>query len=623
MQFLVFFLSLLARRPLFFKQFYHCNLGHLVNGRTGRYLAVLFGSVALSACGPSPSNLPNSSLHQPSIIDNPLIQPSAVAVASANSASTIAGLNILAQGGNAFDAAVAVAASLGVVEPYSAGLGGGGFWLLYEAKTDRYSFIDARETAPAAADADYYLDDNGDVDRQRAINGPTAAGIPGQPAALVHIAEEYGRLPLSTSLSEAILQANDGFAVTEVYQRWMGYRKDIIQSFATSAELFLDDQEIPELGYRIRQPQLAETLKALADRGMEGFYEGPVAKSMVRAVQAAGGDWTEDDLANYELKYRQPIRVSVGSKELISAPPPSSGGIALAQMLKMLSLIQQTSSADITTSASDVHNLVEVMRRAYRDRAEYLGDPDFVPVPTEKLLSDDYLASLVASINAKQATPSLELAGPKNLNEGFHTTHLSVIDQEGNRVSATLSINLPFGSGFVAGDTGVLLNNEMDDFSAKPGEPNAYGLVGNDANAIAPGKRPLSSMTPSMMVGDDSVAIIGTPGGSRIITMVLLGLLQHQAGQPVLNWVSQPRFHHQYLPDQIQFEPGAFSVDMQQQLQQMGHDLKPLTRTYGNMQAIHWDTALNQVTAASDPRGEGSARVVPIRAAGSLMVDGE
>lgn len=590
-------------------------------------IALLCGITLLLACQPSPSSTAESPLEPKGQRSN--IQPSAVAVASANPASTIAGLNILAEGGNAFDAAVAVAASLGVVEPYSAGLGGGGFWLLYEAKSDKYSFIDARETAPAAATADYYLDQNGDVDRQRAINGPTAAGIPGQPAALVHIAEEYGRLPLSVSLSEAILQANDGFEVTEVYQRWMGYRQSVVQSFPSSAELFLDDQQIPELGYRIRQPQLAKTLQAIADKGMAGFYEGAVAQSMVNAVQAAGGDWTLDDLTNYELKYRQPIRLTVDGRELISAPPPSSGGIALAQMLKMLSMTEATSTAAGQTAsmagqdAAAVHRITEIMRRAYRDRAEFLGDPDFVEVPTETLLSDDYLASLVASIESDKATPSLELQGPKNLNEGFHTTHLSVIDHEGNRVSATLSINLPFGSGFVAGDTGVLLNNEMDDFSAKPGEPNAYGLVGNAANAIAPGKRPLSSMTPSMMVSPDSVAIIGTPGGSRIITMVLLGLLQHQAGQPVLNWVSQPRFHHQYLPDQIQFEPGALSTDVQQQLRQMGHSLKPLSRTYGNMQAIHWDLSLNQVTAAADPRGEGSARVVPFRAAGSLMVDGE
>ena len=552
--------------------------------------------VLLSAC---------SSVENPKQL-TPISQVApAAAVASAHPLATQAGMDILSQGGNAFDAAIAVAASLGVVEPYSAGMGGGGFWLLYDASKDQYRFIDARETAPKAADKDYYLTESGKVNRDKAINGPTAAGIPGQAAAFAHIAENYGRLSLHKSLAAAIEQAENGFAVNDYYRTLMGYRLDAIRRYPTSARIFLVDNQIPEKGYQLRQPELAKTLQAVANKGFDGFYGGDVALQLLSAVQQNGGHWTLEDLTSYKIIERTPIQVSYGGIKVISAPPPSSGGIALVQMLNMLSYFQwqQLNKVDQT------HLLVEIMRRAYLDRAEYLGDPDFISIPQAELLSESRAKYWASSINMDKATPSLSLQGPKNIEQGMHTTHFSVLDKDGNKVSATLSVNLPFGSAFTAAGTGVLLNNEMDDFSAKPGEPNAYGLVGSEANAIAPGKRPLSSMTPTIIESSQQVAILGTPGGSRIISMVFLSVLEHLQDKPVTDWVSRPRFHHQYLPDLIEYEPVSFTDLELEKLAARGHALKNTNRAYGNMQAILWDKQKKEITAASDPRGEGEAQV--------------
>lgn len=528
------------------------------------------------------------------------------AIASAHPLATEAGMRILEKGGNAFDAAIAVAASLGVVEPYSAGIGGGGFWLLYDAEQKRYHFVDARETAPGSFHRDYYLNEDGSVNRDKAVNGPTAGGIPGQPAAFAYLAEHYGRLPLTESLKDAIHQARNGFEIDEHYQMLMGFRFNAIKRYAESAEIFLDDMQVPGRGFLLKQPDLADTLATLANDGFDGFYRGPLASRMVDEVNKAGGDWTLEDLAGYEVKEREPVRIRIGDTELISAPPPSSGGIAIAQMLKMLEHFDwQTMN-----QTDQLHLLTEVMRRAYRDRAEFLGDPDFVDVPVASLISDQRNQDWASDIDMARATPSIDLKGPKNIQEGFHTTHLSVVDADGNRVSATLSINLPFGSAFTIPGTGVLLNNEMDDFSAKPGEPNAYGLVGNEANAIAAGKRPLSSMSPSMLESPDSIAILGTPGGSRIISMVFLGALEYLQGKPVEDWVTRARIHHQYLPDVIQHEPGVIPSRVMDALEARGHTFKDVGRQYGNMQAILIDRTSGEVTAAADPRGIGAASVV-------------
>ena len=533
------------------------------------------------------------------------VKPPAQAVASADPLATEAGQAILDAGGNAFDAAIAVSAALAVVEPYSSGLGGGGFWLLHRASDGRQVMIDGRERAPLAANRDLYLDESGAVVPGLSMDGPLAAAIPGEPAALEHLATHYGRLPLADSLAPAIRLAEQGFAVDEHYRRLAAFRLQVLQRFAGTASIFLHHDEVPPLGTVIRQPDLATTLRALAGQGRDGFYAGKVGALLVQGVREAGGIWTKEDLAAYRVVEREPIRFDYRDLHIVSAAPPSSGGVALATMLHILEGYPLTRLDE----AAQVHLIVEAMRRAYRDRAQYLGDPDFVSIPVQELIHSWYAAGLRASIRPDRATPSASLAAAEPAPAGNHTTHFSILDRDGNRVAATLSVNYPFGSGFVAPGTGVLLNDEMDDFSAKPGVPNAYGLVGAEANAIAPGKRPLSSMTPTFVESERGVAILGTPGGSRIITMVLLGILDLEAGHGPASWVARPRFHHQYLPDLIEYEPEAFSDEVLDALAARGHRLKQLARDYGNMQAIYWDYARQRVEAASDPRGIGRAEV--------------
>ena len=528
------------------------------------------------------------------------------AVASAHPLATQAGIDVLKQGGNAFDAAVAVTAALAVVEPYSSGLGGGGFWLLHIAKDRDDVMLDGRERAPLAASRDMYLDDKGDVVSGASINGPLAAGIPGTVAAIERLSKNYGTLPLSTTLAAAIRYAKEGFVVDEHYRKMAGHRLSAMQT-SDAAEIFLRDDLVPEAGEVIEQSDLAETIESIAEQGASAFYTGELAKQMVDSVNEHGGIWSMEDLAQYKVIERSPEVIVYKGMRLITAAPPSSGGLALAEMLNMLSFF----TIEKMNPADRIHTLTEVMRRAYRDRAEHMGDPDFVDVPADMLTSSVYTNNLVKSIDRKKATPSSSLkpvADPTG--NGTDTTHFSIIDAEGNRVSATLSINYPFGSGFVAEGTGILLNDEMDDFSAKPGVPNVYGLVGGEANAIEPGKRMLSSMSPSFLETRDRIAILGTPGGSRIITMVLLSMLDFHQGGDAESMVNLGRFHHQYLPDKITFEPGVFDGDVVKKLTAMGHQLEERTGTYGNMHVIVADKKTKHVEAASDLRGVGQAIVL-------------
>jgi len=560
-------------------------------------LTFILLSIALLACASSPSNGSGSG------------SPPASAVASAHPLATKAGMKILSEGGNAFDAAVAVTAALAVVEPYSSGIGGGGFWLLHREKDDFQTMIDGRETMPAAGHKDMYLDKNGNVIPGLSMNGPMSAGVPGVPAAMVHLAEEYGKLSLTKTLAPAIRYAKEGFEVDKQYIRMANFRKNVLNQSKESKKIFLNNGEVPDVGHVIKQPDLAKTLEAIVKQGHDGFYKGPVARQLARGVKSAGGIMTEEDLANYKIVEREPIRGEYNGVKITSAPPPSSGGIALVEMFNILSGYKLDDLDKVTRK----HLIVEAMRRAYRDRALYLGDPDFVDVPVEALTNKLYAAGLRASLRLDKATQSKNLPGIESSKEGFHTTHFSVLDTKGNRVSATVTVNYPFGSGFTAPGTGVLLNDEMDDFSSKPGVPNAYGLVGDSANAIAPNKRPLSSMSPSFFETEDGVAIIGTPGGSRIITMVLLGALDFIEGNTPDSWVSVGRFHHQYLPDVIQFEDGAIPKMEQKSLRKLGHTLKKTRWKYGNMQAILWNKKTGVVSAASDPRGVGQAqtRITP------------
>ena len=525
--------------------------------------------------------------------------------ATAHPLATDAGVEILKKGGNAFDAAVAISAALAVVEPYASGLGGGGFWLLHRVSDQKEVMIDGRETAPAAAHRDMYLDAGGNPVRERSLNGPLAAGIPGTPAALDHLASHYGKLSLQASLAPAIRLAKEGFAVSRHYQRLIAYRQEVMQRWAYGSGIFLDNGQVPEQGDNIVQPDLAAVLTRLAEQGKDGFYRGPVAEQLVSSVREHEGIWSLDDLRNYRVIERHPVTTRYRDIRVVSAPPPSSGGIVLAQILGML----EHFDLQPLKAVERKHIVIESMRRAYRDRAVFLGDPDFVEVPMRRMLNPDYLEGLALSIDPERATDS-ESMGDFALDQtGTSTTHFSVIDKDGNRVAATLSINLPFGSGFVAPGTGVVLNNEMDDFSSKPDTPNAYGLVGEDANLIAPGKRPLSSMTPTFMETGDRLGIIGTPGGSRIISMVLLGVLDFAERRQPASWVSLPRYHHQYLPDQVQFEKGGLTPKEQAGLKQLGHQLEEKNRQYGNMQALLWYKPKNLLVGASDPRGEGKTTI--------------
>lgn len=531
-------------------------------------------------------------------------RPETAAIASAHPLATQAGREILGQGGNAFDAAVAIAAALAVVEPASSGLGGGGFWLLYRASDNFVTMIDARERAPLAASSSMYLDKRGEPVSGLSLDGPLAAAIPGTPAALAYVAQRYGRLPLSRSLAPAMRLAREGFAVTPRYRRLVNHRLPALN--AAAAQVFLDHGRVPDEGYVVRQAELAQALAAIAERGREGFYAGALATKLVNGVRAAGGIWTLQDLSAYRVRERAAVGGQYRQVRITSAALPSSGGTVL---LEMLNILQSYDLARLPRSTR-VHLIVEAMRRGYRDRAAYMGDPDFVTVDSKRLLDPAYATALAATINPASATPSTALPPALEPRGGSQTTHFSVIDKDGNRVAATLTINTAFGSGFMPVGTGVLLNNEMDDFVVKPGVENAYGLVGSTANAIAPGKRPLSSMTPTFLETPDVVVILGTPGGSRIISMVLLAVLELAEGRGApKDWVGLRRYHHQYLPDELSYEPGAFDERTIRQLAEMGHSLKERKALYGNMQIVAWYKKLRRLQAASDPRGEGAAWV--------------
>ena len=532
--------------------------------------------------------------------------PNRAAVASAHPLASEAGVEILARGGNAFDAAVAVSAALGVVEPYGSGLGGGAFFLLHRASDDKDIMIDGREVAPAAARVDMYLDENGEPLPGASRDGPLAAGIPGLPAALVHLAENYGRLPLSESLQPAIRFAEQGFPA---YDWHVSRLERLASDMNDSAQrVFLPAGKVPVVGSAIYQMDLAETLRSLAREGHDGFYKGPVAKKLLKGVQRDGGIWSEQDLVSYQIIEREPLIGSYRGVTVLSAPPPSAGGVGLINMFNMLSGYD-TKGVDTVTR---VHLLVEIMRRAYRDRGQYLGDPDFVDMPLDMLLNPFYAVGQRTNLRLDQATPSTSLAGvqPTQPAGGNQTSHFSIVDTDGNIVSATQSINFSYGSKYMVAGTGVLLNNEMDDFSKKPGTPNGYQLLGSDANSIQPGKRMLSSMTPTILRNDEGVAILGSPGGSQIITMVFLSGLSWIEGADANEMASRPRFHHQYFPDRIFFEDASLTGEERSVLESMGHrlELNPRTVGNGNLQIVTWNRITHDVHAASDPRGIGEPR---------------
>jgi len=508
-------------------------------------------------------------------------------VVAAQKSAAQAGIEMLKKGGNAFDAAAATALALGVVEPGSSGIGGGGFFLLYIAKEKRYVMLDARESSPKLAG-------NGEVyETQSSVDGPQSAGVPGLAAGVDHLVRRYGRLDRKTIPLPATDLARDGFEVGPRLQSMLNWRGKAFNE--TGRNIFMSGQQI-------KQEALADTLARFAKDGSEEFYRGETAGRLVADMKRDGGLIREADMAAYRVIEREPVMFDYQNYRVISAPLPSSGGMTLAHVFGQL----KGDDLKAMAQSDRMHLLVETMKRAYRDRNAHMGDADFVEIP-EDLLSADRLKQLRAGIRMDRATPSSELGSTTDaIGPGTDTTHFSVIDSEGNMVSATLSINYAFGSGYVSPSTGILLNDEMDDFATRPGKPNAYGLVQSSANAVAPGKRMLSSMTPTFVIGPDRIFIVGTPGGSRIISMVLLASLGFMLDENApADWVNAPRFHHQFLPDVIQHEQGAFTPELTAELQSRGHIFKPMNRQYGNMHAIVLDRKSGLLTGLTDARGEG------------------
>jgi gamma-glutamyltranspeptidase / glutathione hydrolase len=576
-------------------------------GRAWKYLWPLFAGAALAIAvlGVTPPAQADSvPAARSAVATHPAVAHQG-AIASAYPLASDAGQEILKEGGNAFDAAVAVSAALAVVEPNSSGLGGGGFYLLHRQSDGFETMVDAREKAPGHASRDMYLDKAGNA-TNGSTNGPISAAIPGEPAAFEYLARKYGKLPLKQSLQPAIRLARDGFPLYLRLQFAIKAKREILARSPDAAKAFLTaDGNAPEIGAIIKQPELANTLEAIAAQGARGFYQGRVAENLVAGVRAGGGIWTLEDLKNYSVVERKPLIGEYHGARIVTAPPPSSGGIAVIDSLNILDGFDLR-AAD---SATRKHLIIEAMRRAYRDRAIFLGDPDFIKMPLQQLASADYAAGQRSSIRADKAMPSDLLPGIESEPKGMNTTHFSVLDSAGNRAAVTITVNLFFGNGYIPTGTGVLLNNEMDDFSIKPGTPNAFGLVGNTANSIAPGKRSLSSMSPTFVETPSGLMVIGSPGGSTIISQVLLGVLNYVDGMGAADIVKYPHYHHQYLPDEVTYEQGALSGAEITELQAKGHKLKLSGRQWGNMQVITWDFASGKVEAASDPRGEGEGLV--------------
>ncbi|MEN9704583.1 MAG: hypothetical protein RLZZ393_462 [Pseudomonadota bacterium] len=529
--------------------------------------------------------------------------PGKAAIASAHPLATAAGLEVLRKGGNAFDAAVAVSAALAVVEPSGSGLSGGGLFLLHKASDGRNVVIDAREVAPQAATRDMYLDAKGEPVRGASTNTALAAGVPGEPAGLALLQSRYGRLALKDNLAPAIRLAKEGFELYPRLQAGLSFKKSQIAKVPEGAAIFLDAKgEALPVGTRLKQPQLAHTLQMLSDEGLQAFYTGRLAQQLVKGIREIGGIWTLADLAAYKAIEREPVVGHYRGTTLISVPPPSSGGIALVEALNVLEGYELPKLDDTTRR----HVIVEAMRRAARDRAVYLGDSAFTDVPVKMLTDKTYAAGLRTSIRLDRATPSSMLADAPESRSGPNTTHFSIVDAEGNRVAGTITLNAGFGTGLVIPGTGLLLNNQMDDFSIKPGVPNIYGLIGAAANEIAPGKRMLSSVTPTFVEGPRGFMVVGSPGGSVITGAVLLATLNWIDGKSAQEIVAAPRIHHQYQPDQLMYEDAALDGAGVEALQKLGHQLRK-RETWGNLQVVTYDAATGAVTAASDPRGVGTA----------------
>ena len=507
-------------------------------------------------------------------------------VATSHTLATEVALDVLKRGGNAVDAAVTAGFALAVTQPRSGNIGGGGFLLYAPGDGTTPEAIDYRETAPAAATETMFQDQNGEVVNERSRFSHLAAGVPGTVAGLALALERHGTLSLKQALAPAIHLARDGFVVPHRFTEGLEQAKDRLQRWpATKRTFYREDGSAPQPGEIFRQPELADTLQRIADEGVKGFYQGTTAKLIVNEMQRNGGLITLDDLKNYQPAVRQPVHGRYRGYDIYSMSPPSSGGTHIVQILNIL---EGYPIGDMGHNAADtIHLMAEAMKLAYADRSHYLGDTDYVEVPLKGLTSKDYANDLRKTIRMERARPSTDIQHGKPPGwESPETTHFSVVDQWGNAVSNTYTINFSYGSGITVAGAGFLLNNEMDDFSAKPGTANAYGLIGGDANKIEPGKRMLSSMSPTIVRKDgDNFLVTGSPGGSRIITttlQVVMNVIDHNMN--IQTAVNAPRIHHQWLPDEIRIEQGI-SPDTIKLLEARGHKVSTST-AMGAIQSI-------------------------------------
>ena len=528
----------------------------------------------------------------------PVTAPRALVV-TAQPLATQVGLDILKQGGNAIDAAVAVGFALEVVLPDAGNIGGGGF-IVHRTAAGEVHTLDYREMAPSGASRDMYVDSAGNV-TEKSLIGHLAAGVPGSVAGMHEAWKKYGSLPWATLIAPAIRLA-EGHVIDSARSQSIGWERDVFMRFPASRAQFLMNDSAPPPGTMWRQPDLARTLRLIADSGPDVFYRGQIADLIVSEMQRGGGLITKEDLARYQAKWRTPVQLSYRGYTIYSMPPPSSGGVTMGELLNIL---EGYDSLPRFGTPAYVHLVAEAMRRAFIDRNRYLGDPDFVQMPLDRLLSKEYAATLRAQIDLQHATPT-----PPTTTEGseaMHTTHYSIVDANGNAVAVTTTLNGGFGSGVTVTGAGFLLNNEMDDFTSAPGKPNMFGLVQGEANAIVPGKRMLSAMTPSIVLnptGELSM-VLGTPGGPTIITtvsQVLLNVIDQKMS--LADAVAAPRFHHQALPDIIRSERGGLSDATIQTLEAMGH---AVDRRGGSGTVAAIQKTAGGWVGVIDPRSAGGA----------------
>ncbi|WP_324281528.1 gamma-glutamyltransferase [Cyanobacterium aponinum UTEX 3221] len=531
------------------------------------------------------SNLAQTPIYDTESIFHPVTARSGM-VSSQEKLATQAGLEVLQQGGNAVDAAVTVGFALAVTLPRAGNIGGGGFMMIHFADNNQNIALDYREKAPLKATKNMFLDDKGEVDSNKSRFSHLAVGVPGTVAGLTFALEKYGTISLKRALQPAIELAEKGFPVTQDFYDSLLFSRPYLERNPASQEIYFPNGNPPPIGSTFQQPQLAKTLKLIAKEGKKAFYEGEIARNIVQEMSKNGGLITLEDLMSYEPKIRQPIQGEYLGYQIYSMPPPSSGGVHLIQMLNILKGFDLKNLGHNT--ADTIHLMAETMKLAYADRSLYLGDPDFVDVPIQGLISQEYADFLREKIDKNQAIPSNKIKpnNPFNFRESHETTHYSIVDQYGNAVANTYTLNFSYGTGITVPNSGFLLNNEMDDFVAKPNTPNAYGLTGGEYNAIAPEKRMLSSMTPTIITKDGEVFLVtGSPGGSRIITTVLqiiINVLEFNLN--IAEATVSPRFHHQWLPDELLLEKGI-NQDTQQILAKKGHNLKD-SRAMGSTQSI-------------------------------------